>query len=386
MAKQANGEGSIRENKARKRWEGRVTVGLTLDGKPRRRMVTGPTKAVVRSRMAELAEASEQGITPASASQTVAQFLRLWLDDLAGTVSPATETQYRDVARLYVVPHLGRKHVRTLTPRDVAKMLRDLEAEGRSPNTRRLARSVLRRALRWGEQEGALTRNVAALANGVKVGPPEGRTLTPDQARALLAHVYGDRWEAAFSVALSLGLRRGELLGLSWEDVDLEADTPRLTITRNLTRHRGAGLVVDTTKTVGSRRTVHVPGPVVDSLRRHRVRQAEERLHVGPSWPARPLGVDLIFRTPFGTAVDPNNFRQVVYRVTEAALGERWSPHELRHSAASLLIAQGVPLKIISETLGHSSIRITADVYGHLLDDAGALPAAAMAQALWGQS
>lgn len=406
MAKKANGEGTIRENKARGRWEGRVTVGLRIPeggGKavPIRKLVTGPDEKTTRKRMAELIAASEQGIVPARADQTVAQFLRLWLENLTGTVSPATEAQYRDVVRLYVVPHIGRKRVRTLTPPDVAKMLRDLEAEGRSPNTRRLARSVLRRALRWGEQNGTLSRNVAAIADGVKVGRPDGRTLTPEQARALLAHVHGDRWEAAFAVALALGLRRGELLALAWDDLNLDGSPARLTVTRNLARHRGEGLVVADTKTAGSRRTVHLPAPVVDALRRHRKRQAEERLVIGPEWPERPLGHDLIFRTPFGTAVDPNNFRRVIYKATTEAFtpederptepGQpwptryRWSPHELRHSAASLLIAQGVPMKIVSETLGHSSIRITADVYGHLFDDAGAVPAAAMTAALWGE-
>jgi integrase len=97
----------------------------------------------------------------------------------------------------------------------------------------------------------------------------------------------------------------------------------------------------------------------------------------------RPLGADLVFRTPVGTAVDPDNFRNLTYRVTEAAGLGRWSPHELRHSAASLLLAQGVPLKIVSETLGHASIRITADVYGHLLEPAKAEAADAMERALW---
>lgn len=399
MTKSRNGTGSLRENKARKRWEGRVTVGITLDGKPVRKMVTGKTAKETAQRMAEVAAAAENGVTVGRADLTVARFMGMWLEDLPGTVAPATLQQYREVTRLYVVPHLGRKHLRTLSPKDVAKMLRDLETEGRSANTRRLARSILRRSLRWAENEGMVTRNVAALANGVKVGRPEGRTLTPDQARLLLASIKADRLEAAFTVALALGLRRGELLALSWDDLTLDAESPRLTITKSLARVQGVGLVIAETKTAGSVRVLHLPGPVVDALRRHRARMAEERLVVGPAWEQRPLGSDLIFRTPFGTALDPNNFRKHCYRVTREAftpdderpeVGEpwpkeyQWSPHELRHSAASLLIAQGVPLKLVSETLGHSSIRITADVYAHLLDDAGAIPAQAMADVLWG--
>lgn len=404
----ANGEGGVRQDKRRGRWVGTVTVGFEevvgADGLVRRRQVrksvTGRTKAEALDRMRELQRAVDAGQDPAPRDLTVGRFLDMWLDDvLPGSVAPSTEQQYRDVVRLYVKPHLGQKRLRTLQARHVVVMLRQLEEEGRAGNTRRLARSVLRRALRWAEAEGMVARNVAALADGVKVGAPEGRTLTPDQARLLLAHVAGERHEAAFAVALALGLRRGELLGLSWSDLALDTTPPRLTVRRSLIRVKGKGLVLDDTKTAKSRRTVHLPAPVVSALKAHRARQAEDRLRAGVGWTERPLGADLVFRTPAGKAIDPDNFRKLVYDVTAVAFTPederpadptgpwptqyRWSPHELRHSAASLLIAQGVPLKIVSETLGHASIRITSDVYGHLFDDAGAIAADAMTAALW---
>lgn len=404
----ANGEGGVRHEKARGRWVGTVTVGfedvIGPDGQIRQRQirknVTGKTKAQALERLREVQGAVDAGQDPASRDLTVGRFLTMWLDDvLPGTVSPSTEQQYRDIVRLYVAPHLGQKRLRTLQARHVSLMLRALEAEGRSGNTRRLARSVLRRALRWGEAEGMVARNVAAIADGVKVGATEGRTLTPEQARQLLASVEGDRMEAAFAVALALGLRRAELLGLAWSDLTLDTTPPRLTVRRNLTRLKGKGLILHDTKTAKSRRTVHLPSPVVAVLKAHRARQAEERLLTGSAWPERPLGVDLVFRTPVGTPMDPDNFRNLVYAATMQAFTPederpetpkdpwptkyRWSPHELRHSAASLLIAQGVPLKVVSETLGHASIRITSDVYGHLFDDAGAAAAEAMTAALW---
>jgi integrase len=130
---------------------------------------------------------------------------------------------------------------------------------------------------------------------------------------------------------------------------------------------------------------VHLPAPVVGALKAHRRRQLTERLTAGELWTTDPLGADLIFRTPIGTAVDPDNFRNYTYKITTAAGIGRWSPHELRHSAASLLLAQGVPLKSVSEMLGHSSIRVTADVYGHLEDESRAQVADAMTGALWGE-
>jgi integrase len=384
--RRGNGEGTVRYNEARRRWEARATVGFDDEGRPRRRMVTGHTRKEALGRLRELDDAVLAGHEPLDRSVTVARFLDAWLDTLAGTVAPSTEQQYRDVVRLYVRPHVGRIRIGTLQPRQVTAMVRQLERAGLSANTRRLARSVLRRALRWGQKEGTVARNVAAIADGVRLDVDEGRTLTPEQARTLLAATDGHRLEAAVTVALALGLRLGELLALAWPDVDLDATPARLTVRRSLKRLPGRGLAVDEPKTRGSRRTLHLPGPVVASLRAHRRRQVAERLAAGDLWETLPLGLDLVFRTEAGTALDPRNVRRAVGDLTEAAGLGRWSPHELRHSAASLLIAQGVRLELISELLGHSSIRVTKDVYGHLVDELRGEAATAMTAALWGET
>jgi hypothetical protein len=174
----------------------------------------------------ELDNAVVAGHEPLERSVTVARFLDAWLDTLGGTVAPSTEQQYRDVVRLYVRPHIGRVRIGALQPRQVTAMIRELEHARLAANTRRLARSVLRRALRWGQNEGTVARNVAAIADGVRLEADEGRTLTPAQARMLLATAEGDRLEAAVTVALALGLRLGELLAIAWCDVDLEGTPP----------------------------------------------------------------------------------------------------------------------------------------------------------------
>ena len=193
---------------------------------------------------------------------------------------------------------------------------------------------------------------------------------TPEQARAFLAEVADHRLGAAFTVALALGLRLGELLALTWTDIDLDPDKPRLTVRRALKRSPGIGLIIEDTKTRSSRRTVYLPAFAVSALNNHRQLQAQERATAGDAWHPLPHGLDLVFRTELGTAVDPANFRHYTYNATARAGLGRWSPHELRHSAASLLLGQNIPLKVVSETLGHSSIRITADIYGHLLEPA----------------
>lgn len=375
MAKRrAKGEGSISHNPNRDRWEGRIELPPGPDGKRKRRLVTGRTKADVADRMKQIQAELDDGLLPASDQLTVAEYLDRWLTlTLPGTVATRTVDNYGEVVRLYISPHIGRRKLRNLTPDDVTAMIRALDADGKSTNTQRLARSVLRRALRRAQQEGSIIRNVAAIADGPKVRAKEGRTLTPQQARTFLEHIATTdderirRSEAAWVVMLSLGLRRGELLGLRWEDLKLDTDPPTLSVGLALKRTYELGLVVEEPKTKGSRRTVVLPSPVVAKLRTHRARQAEERLRAGGEWVESPLGHDLVFRTPFGTALDPDNLKNMTYKATQAAGLGKWSPHELRHSAASILFAQGLQMKDISEVLGHSSIRITADVYAHLI-------------------
>lgn len=405
MAKRSNGEGTVRYNPARARWEGRITIGVDTAGRLRRRMVTGQTKSAVLKLMREARDADNAGASPLRRDHTVGRFLDEWVADvLPGAVAQTTAQQYSDIVRLYLRPELGRKQLATLSARDVSAMLRRLGDRGLSPNTRRLARAVLRRALRYAEQEGYVMRNVAAIAPGVKLAAGEGRTMTPAQARIFLASIAGHPLEPAFLVALSAGVRVGELLALGWDLVDVDGPTPRITIRRGLKRLKGQGLIIDDVKTPRSRRTVHLPPATAAALRIHRARQREQRLALGPDWPSSPLGVDLVFRTPIGTPIDPSNFWAALSSATRHAGAEyesgpdgkpqivegtglgHWHPHELRHSAASLLLAQGVPLKVVSEILGHSSIAITADIYAHLLDDAREAAASAMGAALWGET
>lgn len=388
-----NGDGGIWEEKARGRWVGTLTVGFDVDGRQQRRKVTGKTRADVVKKLDELKRLTADGLSPAPAELTVARYLDRWLEVPPRKLRPLTVVNYRNVVRLYIVPTIGQVRLRSLTPEHVDRMVHDL-ANGNpdanpprkpvSANTQRNARNVLSRALRQAERDSLVPRNVARLSDGVHVPRAEKRSLTVEQARTLLDHVAGTRLEGPITLALSLGLRRGELLGLSWDDLSLDDDVYRLTVRRTIKRLPGVGLVLDEPKNKTSVRTVMLSPQLAAVMRAHRVRQVEERLRAGEVWHDRPLGADLVFRTEDGRAIDPDNFRNRMYRVTvDAGIG-RWSPHELRHSAASLLIAQGHDLKRTSELLGHSSIRVTADVYGHLFDEGKAETAAVMAEVLWG--
>lgn len=355
---------------------------VTIDGK--RRKVTGKTQAEATERADQLRRnASVGGGLPAEI--TVARFLEHWTTDVLpnADVSQVTVDGYRRIVKLYLVPTIGRVRLDQLTPAHVRKMLTRLRDQGLSPNTLRQARSVLRRALRTAEADELVTRNVAAIVDGVKVGRPKGRTLTPEQARTLLSAAPGYEYGALVTVLLATGLRKGEALALTWPSLDLDASPATLTVSQSLKIAANHTTYIDDPKTSGSRRRLHLPGPVVDILRTHRAAQARDRLEFGEGWGGKWAAMDLVFTSSIGTPLDPHRVARAVKSMTRDVLGEEVTPHRLRHTAASLLIAQNVPLKTVSEMLGHSSIRVTADVYGHLFEPAQTAAADAMETALW---
>ena len=376
--RRGKGEGSIYCRKDGV-WAGSADLGLQ-GGRRTRKTVYGKTQREVRDKLRDLQRTVESGSMPAPANLTVERFLEDWLVRfLPGTVSPRTERIYRHSVRAYLVPSIGSIRLHRLTPADVSGMLSALEGLGYAPETRRIARAVLRRAIRRAEQEGIVGRNVAAIADGVKIPKREGRTLTPAQAKVFLQAVTGDRLEAAYVIALALGLRRGELLGLSWEDVTLNGPMPLIRVRRQLLRHDGQGVLLADLKTAGSRRTLHLSAPVVNHLEAHRILQAQE-IRSARIW---RNDANLVFTSTIGTPLDPEAFGRTVPRICKRAGLGHWSIHELRRSCASLLLAMGVPLEVVSDALGHASIRVTMDVYGHLLAPSRMHAAEAMRRALW---
>jgi integrase len=381
QARRANGDARPYYDAAKGRWKVAVELGPSGNGRRRRRIVSAASAAEARALARRTREQLAAGIEPAPQAHTVASFLRWWESTvLPGTVSEGSEETYRRLLRLYVVPCLGAIRLAKLTPGHVTEMMRAMEDRGLSPSTRNAAKKVLGRALRRAVQEELVHRNVAMVVEGAHLARRERRSLTAAQARALLQALQGERLGAAYHLALALGLRRGEVLGLTWEDLDLDARPPLVAVRRQLQRREGRGLVLTELKTAHSRRTLALPPQAADALRRHRAAQAAERLAAGPDW----ASTKLVFTTPLGTPVDPNNFRRHLERVScRSGLGP-WTTHELRHSAGSLLFAMGVPMKVISETLGHSSERVTSEVYVHLQAEHRQAAADAMARALWG--
>lgn len=378
MARQrANGEGSVYQRASDKRWLGAATVGFDSTGRPKRKFVSAKTRTEAVQKMRKLQRQLDDGLPAPDTSLTVSQLVDRWLEDVnRHQVTASTASNYRAMAEHHIKPSLGKKKIVNLTTLDVDRLISKKMDDGLSVSTVRRIRNVLSQALDQGIRWDLVIRNVAILSRSPKGVRPEGRSLTPDQTRMLLNTLRGHRNEVLYALMLSTGLRRGEALGLQWRDFNEETGT--LLVQRSLIREDGI-LVTKDTKTHKSRRAVNLPEPLIAQLKSHRAHQNALKLSLGKAW----TNSGHIFTSSLGTPIDPRNlYREFQEICREADIGN-WHPHELRHSAASLMLAQGVKLQVVSEVLGHASIRMTADVYGHVLAPDRQAAADAMANLLW---
>lgn len=376
--KRASGEGAIRQRPSGL-WEARVTVGWD-QGKRVRRSVYGKTQREVVEKLVPILAQVQRGEAPPSAIRTVGVFLEEWMEGLELRVRPSTAKRYRDLLRIYAIPALGKIKLPRLTPQQVEVLLTRMRGEGLAPRTVWHLRAVLRSALTDAVRAGEATRNAASLAHPPKVEAYHVEPMTPARAQAILKAVAGTDLEAPVSLALWTGVRQGELLGLRWTDVDLAARRLRVEVTLQYRNHE---FLVEPTKTPKSRRTIGLPAPAAELLIRHRQTQLEQRLLIGPEWDTRFDG--LIFTTPSGRPLD-GRYLTVRFQniVSKAGLGAiRF--HDLRHAAATLMLASGTDLKVVSEVLGHSAIATTANVYAGVLDELKAGAADRLARLLSSQ-
>jgi integrase len=309
---------------------------------------------------------------------------------------------------LHLAPGIGKVALARLTPAQLDTWFREHQEHGASPRAIRYARSVLRAALNQARKWGAVSQNVAELVDAPRHQAREIQPLTPEQARALLEAARGHRLGGVISVATALGLRLGEALGLRWADVDFDAGTlrvkqalersggdsaarrPLIVERRELRKHieaapkrsaerrelrvrlealhvrwRTVRTTLKTTepKSMRSRRLIRMPAVVVAALKAHRTRQLEDRLAAGGAW----HDSGFVFTSPIGTALEPRNVTRKFHVLLAGAGLPSVRFHDLRHTAATLLLAQGVDPRTIMETLGHSQISLTLNTYSHVL-------------------
>jgi len=362
--KRGNGEGSIGQYKGR--WVARYTLP-----NGRRRAVYGTTRAETAQKLAAAIRNRDAGITALDERTTVEAFLLQWLElSVKGRNRPSTHMAYASHVRVHLVPALGSTPLARLTPADVERFMATKLAAGLSPSTVARIRATLRRALTVALRQGMVVRNAAALADPPRNQPREFTPLSRDEARAFLETIRGHRLEALFVVALTTGLRQGELLGLTWDGVDFPRR--RITVRQALQRIGGEPTLVEP-KTAKSRRTITVPPVAMELLRSQHDWHTAMQSTTDEPW--NRLG--LVFTSVTGTPLDGSNVTHVFQRMLSQAGLPRIRFHDLRHTCASLLLAQGTHMRVIMEQLGHSQISLTMNTYSHVmpeaLDDAAAL-------------
>lgn len=347
----------------RQKWVGAVTMP---NGK--RKVYRDADKERVLVALAQAVVNQARGLPLVDERQTLAQYLKHWIDsaDVDRERRSSTLYGYRHNIERHVIPHIGSVPLGRLQPLDVQRLLRQLRTEGLAEKSVSYARATLRVALADALEMELIARNPAAVARrrGRKRGQQERRQqkaapLSEAEAMRFLEACQDERLGVLFTLAVSLGLRRGELLGLCWSDIDL--DNRQLHVRRQLQRETGAGLQLVDVKTDGSARTVDLPDVLIDDLRAHFERQQFERRRARDQWHDQ----DLVFCTEIGGGIETTTLFRIHKRCRDKA-GVRARFHDLRHTAASLMLASGSELWQVSKILGHASYQFTLDTYGHL--------------------
>lgn len=384
------------------RWYGFVTMGIRPDGSVDRRKRTGATHAeVVRKVRALERERTDRSALPAGQSPRLETWLIEWLRATAVRVRPSTLSGYTVDVRRHINPTIGKHRLDALQPEHIEHLYTVLMASGLNAGTVHHVRRTLNKALNDAVRRRRLTRNPVSLAHTPRYDPPEIEPLTVDEARRILAAAESERNGVAFMLAISLGLRRGEVLGLSWADVDL--DVGRLQVRRQLERRdwkhgcadpdrcderparcperKDGGLVLAELKTKQSRRTLPLPEPLLVALRQHRHRQREARIRAGTVW--RDSG--LVFTTITGRPVAPRD-HSLHWTAFLEGLGVRPARlHDARHTAATLLLVQGVDQRVVMSMFGWTSPAMTTR-YQHVVPELVEEANRRMGELLWGES
>jgi len=381
MGKNGSGEGSIYSHKRNGKkvgYRGAYVVQTAED--PKRRYVSGKTRDEVHDKLIEILGNRTHGLVFDAGTLTLGEYLTLWLkDSIRGTVRVSTYEVHRHMIEPHIVPALGRLKLKDLNPAHVRGFYRNKLDSGLSPATVRKMHSVLRKALKQAVLDGLIPRNVCEAVKPPKVERKEIKPLDQEQAKVLLEAARGDRLEALYVLAVHTGMREGELLGLEWEDVDLERDVLRL---RRALIREGGKVVLEDLKTPKSRRSVRLTRAAGDALRTYLERQLEEMERWGALY--QPGG--LVFATESGTLINPSNLRNRSFKpLLRWAFGEAGPDicfHDLRHTCATLLLSQGTHPKLVQELLGHATIAMTLDTYSHVIPGMSDHTARAMQDAL----
>jgi len=342
-----------------------TVIDLPVDpitGNRRRKRITEDTKKATELAAAKAIQSASGGLI-VDEKVTLKEFTESWFEATVSTVKPSTLRRYKDLSRLHIVPVLGSKKIAKLTPIDIHTLHNDRLAAGLSQTSVRHVHSLLHRMLSDAVRWGVLIRNVTDAVQAPKRSTPESLTWNPEQVDLFLKTAADEGDETLWVVALFTGMRRGELLGLKWADVDFTS--PSISVRRSLSRGSDSRLVEGAPKTAKGRRRIALAPTIVESLRKHRLHQKEQRLKLGEMYENN----DLVFANEFGRSLHPNTFTRRFQQLVRKAEVPYIRPHDLRHTNATMMLRQGTHMKIVQERLGHANVSMTMDLYSHVSPD-----------------
>ncbi len=365
------GEGWVTYIESKQRYKAGIQIGgVTIER-------LGATRSEAIKRRDAVARGRFSGsfgeLTPSS---KIRELIQVYLDTRESDGKASTHSGRESVLRLYVLPHIGIIPIEKLSSGHISAMLKDLQKSGSrhgtglSEQTANHALKQTRAILHFAQIRDLVRVNVAS---GDFVKPlrveKNTRAMNREEWDDLQKAIVNEPLRALVHLAVTSGLRRGELLGLTWDDLDLKSKNPTLRVVRTISRETGKGLVIGSPKTKASRRTIHIHEKVVAELHAHRDRQNEiksaivaDRMEWGASFPK----MRWVFTNGIGNPIEGDYFGKQLHRMTSEAGLDPYTVHELRHTCASFAIASGVQLKELSEMLGHSDIGETSNTYSHL--------------------
>ena len=362
-----------------------VTFDLGIDpatGKRRQKRKRGfVTRKEAETALTKMITDAEDGLFDQSDRVTVTDFLEQWLASKESTVRKSTYRSYAWLVKMHIVPHLGKAKLTDLTPIQLQKYYTKLQKLDKPLSNRSILhihivlQEALDRAMKW----GLLNRNVAKLVDPPRAKKVQFTVWTQKEAAKFLNACREDRYYIAFLLAIMTGMRKGEVLGLRWQDVDIEQS---LISVRQTLSYTGKGSEFQAPKTEHGKRAIAIPTQVVEALKRHKRQQAQEKLMLGQEYQDN----DLVVATRFGTFVTARNLDRSWYQYLDELDVPRIRFHDLRHTHASLMLLQGVHPKVVSERLGHANIGITLDTYSHVMPGLQEKAAAKFADELFAES
>lgn len=357
MARRGRGEGTIRYRTSDERWEGVITLG------GQRKSFYGKSRREVTERIRAAQRDYEQGQFIGDQRQTVEQYLATWLETKRADVKASSHRAYASIVQTHINPIIGKVKLTQLTAQHVQRVVTTCLAAGLKGKTADQVYGVLHQALRTAERLGLVARDVSARVDRPRIDTYEMRPFSPEEANAFLDVARGHWLEPLFRLALTTGMREGELLALRWREVDVHGRRLSVVATQVW---RGGEPIYTQPKTKRSRRQIAFPPEMAAALIAHRHQQRRWRLAAGPAWQGERYG-DPVFSDELGFPLRSRRVADNFKRLLRTGGLPDIRFHDLRHTCATLLLGRGVHPKVVAELLGHSTVNITLDRYSHVL-------------------